>query len=259
MTVLSGIQISSSCLYLEAALQDGFAEGDDGVSGYCVAGKQHAVVVVQHGRGEQAHRVLDDGLVVDMDVFQKVEQRRTDDRAGDVVDVAQGNGDACDGLGVGSSLAGGDDIEGLLGFRLVVVKQVAQNNRFVDNGMHDASLIADAVGFVAAYIGGSIRISDQNVGCRDKRIDPRLAFAAALGHARIRFQYCEPVSLGFFHRRMDFKGKSLPSDAMGHENANPVGKRHAHRLEKRFRSPLFFGIDAYLYQCVFSHDLLFLS
>ena len=109
---------------IDHALDDGLAKAHDVVVVDGGAGCKQAVAKVHMRPAEQLDGKGDDGGLVDHDVVEQPGQRRRDFGAGDLVDIAQRDGDTGDDLGVDAGGARGDNLGGARRQDLVVVKQV---------------------------------------------------------------------------------------------------------------------------------------
>ena len=110
---------------IDHALDDGLAKAHDVVVVDGGAGCKQAVAKVHMRPAKQLDGKGDDGGLVDHDVIEQPGQGRRNLGAGDLVDIAQCDGNTCDDLGVDAGGARGDNLGGARRQDLVVVKQVA--------------------------------------------------------------------------------------------------------------------------------------
>ena len=130
---------------IDHALDDGLAKAHDIVVVDGGTGCEQAVAKVHMRPAKQLDGKGDNGGLVDHDVVEQSGHGRRNLGAGNLVDVTQRDGDACDDLGVGASCACGDNLGGARRENLVVIEQVTQNDGLVDDGAtHGCQLPRDS-------------------------------------------------------------------------------------------------------------------
>ena len=126
---------------VDHALDDGLAKAHDVVVVDGGAGCEQAVAKVHMRPAEQFDGKGDDGRLVDHDVIEQPGQGRCNLGAGDLVDVAQRDGDARDDLGIDAGRARGDNFGGARRQDLVVIEQITQDDGLVDDGATHGCLL----------------------------------------------------------------------------------------------------------------------
>ena len=107
---------------IDHALDDGLAKAHDIIVVDGGSGCEQAVANVHVRPAEQLDGKRDDGALVDHDVVEQSGHGCRNFGAGDLVDVAQRDGDARDNLGVDAGRARGDDLGGARRQDLVVIE-----------------------------------------------------------------------------------------------------------------------------------------
>lgn len=97
---------------VDHALDDGLAKAHDIVVVDGGAGCEQAVAKVHVGPAKQLDGKGDDGGLVDHDVIEQPGQGCRNLGSGNLVDITQRDGDACDDLGIGAGRARGDNFGG---------------------------------------------------------------------------------------------------------------------------------------------------
>lgn len=95
---------------IDHALDDGLAKAHDIIVVDGGSGCEEAVGTVHMGLAKEFDGKGDNGGLVDHDVIEQPFQGRSNLNAGNLIDVAQRDHDACDDFGVDASGARGDDL-----------------------------------------------------------------------------------------------------------------------------------------------------
>ena len=126
---------------IDHALDDGLAKAHDVVVVDGGAGCEQAVAKVHMRPAKQLDGKGDNGGLVDHDVIEQPGQGRGNLCSGNLVDIAQRDGDTGDDLGVDAGGTRGDDLSGARRQNLVVIEQIAQDDGLVDDGATHGCLL----------------------------------------------------------------------------------------------------------------------